>query len=130
MFVRGDGVWQQNQKLLATDGDTADTFATTVSIDEDAVVIGAWRSDTLANDAGAAYVYRRGVGGWIEEDKLLLDQAVGSENYGKIEPIVGQAFDRFEYVRMWWPTQDYYNLTWERIKNAITNPAMRVPSSL
>jgi uncharacterized protein (TIGR03663 family) len=50
---------------------------------------------------------------------------VGSENYGKIEPIVGQAFDRFEYVRMWWPTQDYYNLTWERIKNAITNPAMR-----
>ena len=50
---------------------------------------------------------------------------VGSENYGKIEPIVGQAFDRFEYTRMWWPNQDYYNLTWERIWNAITNPAMR-----
>ena len=50
---------------------------------------------------------------------------VGSENYGKIEPIVGQAFDSFEYTRMWWPNQDYYNLTWERIKNAITNPAMR-----
>lgn len=50
---------------------------------------------------------------------------VGSENYGKIEPIVGQAFDSFEYTRMWWPTQDYYNLTLERIINAITNPAMR-----
>ncbi len=50
---------------------------------------------------------------------------VGSENYGKIEPIVGQAFDRFEYTRMWWPNQDYYNLTWERIWNALTNPAMR-----
>jgi predicted membrane-bound mannosyltransferase/sugar lactone lactonase YvrE len=50
---------------------------------------------------------------------------VGSENYGKIEPIVGQAFDSFEYTRMWWPNQDYYNLTWERIKNALTNPAMR-----
>jgi predicted membrane-bound mannosyltransferase/DNA-binding beta-propeller fold protein YncE len=50
---------------------------------------------------------------------------VGSENYGKIEPIVGQAFDRFEYTRMWWPNQDYYNLTWERIRNAFTNPAMR-----
>ena len=50
---------------------------------------------------------------------------VGSENYGKIEPIVGQAFDSFEYTRMWWPNQDYYNLTWERIRNAITNPAMR-----
>jgi predicted membrane-bound mannosyltransferase/sugar lactone lactonase YvrE len=50
---------------------------------------------------------------------------VGSENYGKIEPIVGQAFDSFEYTRMWWPNQDYYNLTWERIWNAIKNPAMR-----
>jgi predicted membrane-bound mannosyltransferase/DNA-binding beta-propeller fold protein YncE len=50
---------------------------------------------------------------------------VGSENYGKVEPIVGQAFDRFEYIRMWWPNQDYYNLTWDRIKNAITDPAMR-----
>ena len=50
---------------------------------------------------------------------------VGSENYGKIEPIVGQAFDSFEYTRMWWPNQDYYNLTWERVWNAITNPAMR-----
>jgi DNA-binding beta-propeller fold protein YncE len=50
---------------------------------------------------------------------------VGSENYGKIEPIVGQAFDSFEYTRMWWPNQDYYNLTWERIRSAYTNPAMR-----
>lgn len=50
---------------------------------------------------------------------------VGSENYGKIEPIVGQAFNSFEYTRMWWPNQDYYNLTWERIRGALTNPAMR-----
>ncbi len=50
---------------------------------------------------------------------------VGSENYGKIEPIVGQAFDSFEYTRMWWPNQDYYNLTWDRIREAVTNPAMR-----
>lgn len=50
---------------------------------------------------------------------------VGSENYGKIEPIVGQAFDSFEYTRMWWPTQDYYNLTWDRIIGALMNPAMR-----
>ena len=50
---------------------------------------------------------------------------VGDENYGKIEPIVGQAFNRFQYVRIWWPNQDYFNLTWERIWKAITNPAMR-----
>jgi len=50
---------------------------------------------------------------------------VGDNNFAKIEPVVGQAYHQFDYNRIWWPNQDYYNLTWERIKNAITNPAMR-----
>jgi DNA-binding beta-propeller fold protein YncE len=49
----------------------------------------------------------------------------GSANYDKIEPIVGQAFYPFDFVRLWWPNQDYFNLTWERIWNALRNPAMR-----
>jgi DNA-binding beta-propeller fold protein YncE len=50
---------------------------------------------------------------------------VGDNNFAKIEPVVGQAYHQFNYNRIWWPNQDYYNLTWERIKNAITNPDMR-----
>lgn len=50
---------------------------------------------------------------------------VGEANYGKIEPVVGQAYDRFDYVRIWWPNQDYFDLTWERIKNALLNPQIR-----
>jgi predicted membrane-bound mannosyltransferase/sugar lactone lactonase YvrE len=50
---------------------------------------------------------------------------VGEPNYGKIEPIVGQAYDQFQYIRMWWPNQDYFNLNWERIRYAIANPQMR-----
>jgi len=50
---------------------------------------------------------------------------VGDTNYAKIEPIVGQAYYMFEYTRIWWPNQDYYNLTWERISNAILDPQMR-----
>jgi len=50
---------------------------------------------------------------------------VGNDNYGKIEPVVGRAYYKFEYKRIVWPNQDYYNLTWERIKNALRNPAMR-----
>ncbi|NJD58713.1 MAG: TIGR03663 family protein, partial [Anaerolineae bacterium] len=50
---------------------------------------------------------------------------VGQDNYGKIEPVVGQAYDKFEYSRIWWPNMDYFNLTWERIWNAITDPQMR-----
>ena len=50
---------------------------------------------------------------------------VGNDNYGKIEPIVGQAYHQFNYIRMWWPIQDYFNLTWERVWNAFTDPKMR-----
>ncbi len=50
---------------------------------------------------------------------------VGSSNFGKIEPVVGQAYNEFEYIRLWWPNQDYYNLTWDRIWGALSNPEMR-----
>lgn len=58
----------------------------------------------------------------LRESPVIL---VGESNYGKIEPIVGQAYNKFEYARIWWPDQDYYNLTWERIGNAIKTPAWR-----
>ena len=50
---------------------------------------------------------------------------VGDNNFDKIEPVVGQAYHQFDYIRIWWPNQDYYNLTWERIKNALFDPQMR-----
>ncbi|MBU0512613.1 MAG: TIGR03663 family protein [Chloroflexi bacterium] len=50
---------------------------------------------------------------------------VGDNNFAKIEPVVGQAYYQFDYLRILWPNQDYYNLTWERIKNDLTDPQMR-----
>jgi predicted membrane-bound mannosyltransferase/DNA-binding beta-propeller fold protein YncE len=50
---------------------------------------------------------------------------VGEKNYAKIEPVLGQAYDEFDYGRIWWPNQDYFDLTWERIVNALKDPKMR-----
>jgi sugar lactone lactonase YvrE len=58
----------------------------------------------------------------LRDVSLIL---VGQDNFGKIEPVVGQAYDMFEYNRIWWPNMDYFNLTKERLLNAITNPQMR-----
>jgi len=58
----------------------------------------------------------------LRESPLIL---VGDANFGKIEPVVANLYDQFDYIRLWWPNQDYYDLTWERIKNAIVDPAMR-----
>ncbi len=58
----------------------------------------------------------------LRNDPIIL---VGEGNYSKVEPIVGDAYDVFEYTRLWWPNQDYFNLTWDRLWGAIANPAMR-----
>jgi len=50
---------------------------------------------------------------------------VGDANYAKIDAIVGQNYDKFDYIRIWWPNQDYMDITWERFKNAITNRELR-----
>ncbi len=50
---------------------------------------------------------------------------VGDPNYGKIEPVVGQAYYQFDFIRLWWPNQDYFGLTWERVLDTLLDPQMR-----
>jgi uncharacterized protein (TIGR03663 family) len=58
----------------------------------------------------------------LQDAPIIL---VGSGNYGLIEPVVGDDYIRFDYTRLWWPSQAYYNLTFERVWNAISDPATR-----
>lgn len=47
------------------------------------------------------------------------------QNYSKIDSLVKDDYVKYDYLRLVWPTQDYYFLTWERIKYAITDANMR-----
>ncbi|MFP3853165.1 MAG: flippase activity-associated protein Agl23 [Anaerolineales bacterium] len=49
----------------------------------------------------------------------------GDNNWDRVEPILGDRYYTFEYIRMWWPMQDYFDLDWERVRNAITSPEYR-----
>src|SRR5574341_960373 len=53
----------------------------------------------------------------------------GDNNWAKVEPLLGNRYYTFEYIRMWWPMQEYFGLDkengWERIWNAIRDPAYR-----
>lgn len=46
-------------------------------------------------------------------------------NWGKIDSITRGNYVYFTYNRLWWPMQDYYNLTWKRISDALKSPEMR-----
>jgi uncharacterized protein (TIGR03663 family) len=63
-----------------------------------------------------------------EPNRQALDAPVvlaGPKNWNKVEAILGNRYHRFELIRMWWPMEDYKNLTWERIRNGLVDPAMR-----
>ncbi|MBI4927815.1 MAG: TIGR03663 family protein, partial [Anaerolineae bacterium] len=49
----------------------------------------------------------------------------GDDVYGKMEPIVGENFIEYNYMRLWWPMEDYKNLTWERIRTAFGDAKYR-----
>jgi len=63
-----------------------------------------------------------------QPNREALDAPVvlaGPKNWAKVEAILGNRYHRFELIRMWWPMEDYKNLTWERIRFALTDPPMR-----
>lgn len=49
----------------------------------------------------------------------------GTAQYGVVEEILGEDYLHFDYKYLWWPIQDYYNLTFERVRDVVTDPAMR-----
>jgi predicted membrane-bound mannosyltransferase/DNA-binding beta-propeller fold protein YncE len=42
---------------------------------------------------------------------------VGAANRSKVEPILEDRYIRFDYIRLWWPMQEYFYLTPERTYN-------------
>ena len=39
---------------------------------------------------------------------------VDEKNFDKIEPAIGPGYYRVDYIRMWWPMQDYFGLVFDR----------------
>lgn len=47
---------------------------------------------------------------------------VGPKNFEKVHPYVSRDYVKRTYRLVWWPDMDYFNLTWERLWNAFTDP--------
>ncbi|MFS4459561.1 hypothetical protein [Bdellovibrio sp. HCB2-146] len=94
IFVRSAGVWNVSQKITPTGTnarDSGDYFGYSLDLHEDLLVVGSYRNDydeTGANavsDAGAAFIFSRGRGGWKQRQKLVgigTNSRVTSDNFG------------------------------------------------
>ncbi len=49
----------------------------------------------------------------------------GDKNDGKVQPFLGDRYYRFKRRLVWWPNQQYMDLTWQRIWEILTSPEKR-----
>jgi predicted membrane-bound mannosyltransferase/DNA-binding beta-propeller fold protein YncE len=72
------------------------------------------------------YPNARAFGPEITRELRSLPVLVSSDNnWGRLEPLLGNSFQQFEHIRMVWPMQDYWNLTWDRIWEALSSSEYR-----
>lgn len=70
-IYRFDGSnWNEETQLLASDGAIDDEFGFSVDIQANRAIVGAYRNDAVASNAGAVYVFDYNGTSWAETDKL------------------------------------------------------------
>jgi len=83
-YDSGSGTWNEEQKLLASDGQPDDSFGFSVDICDSVALIGAMSSDDWGFHSGSAYVFRYDSGSatWKEEQKLLASDGAYYDQFG------------------------------------------------
>ena len=79
IFRFDQGVWRQEQKLVASDGAAGDWFGWSVSVSDQAAIIGAVLDDDNGLSSGSAYVFRFDGTEWLEEQKLLASDGARND---------------------------------------------------
>lgn len=74
--------WQQVAKLMAADATVDSRFGSSISHDGNLIVIGANSDDANGNDSGAAYVFELKNNQWIQNSKLVPDDASSGDFFG------------------------------------------------
>lgn len=80
VFVRNGNSWIQQAKLTQQDAVPGDLFGFSVGVYGDKALVGAHLSDAAGPDSGAAYLFTRNGGAWIQDFRLIPnDIGIGDE---------------------------------------------------
>lgn len=75
-----------------------------------------------------SYKGSRFLGADLPDDADTLQAIIASEQDGKFNEWaerVSSTHTRFNYTMVWWPMEDYRDLSWERIRYSLTDPKAR-----
>ena len=90
VFERHGGSWVETQKLTASDGAAGDQFSDSVAFSGSTIVVGAPIKNIGGNFAqGAAYVFERHGGSWVETQKLTASDGLVFDFFGKSVAVSG-----------------------------------------
>ncbi|MFG0319612.1 MAG: FG-GAP repeat protein [Planctomycetota bacterium JB042] len=89
VFERVGGAWIERQELVAADTGQGDEFGWAVDVRGDVLAVGAYEDDDLGHDSGAAYVFRRVGGVWVEERKIRPSDGASLDWFGSSVGILG-----------------------------------------
>ncbi len=88
-FIRSDTEWIQQAKRIADDISMFDRFGTAIALHQDTAIIGAHGKDEASVDAGAAYVFVRSGGSWLQQAKLTHRNPVPGDQFGRAVAVYG-----------------------------------------
>jgi hypothetical protein len=74
--------WAEQAKLVASDAEQGDAFGSSVGVDGNVAIIGAYLDDDAGGGSGAAYIFRYDNGNWLEQAKLVPVDATGGDMAG------------------------------------------------
>ena len=84
------GGWTETTKLIASDGGTNDRFGSSVSIDGNDAIIGAYFDDVSSQiNAGSAYVFVYSGSAWTQQARLTASDAATDDEFGTSVDICG-----------------------------------------
>lgn len=89
IFVRTDGVWLEQAKLIASDAAANDNFGYSVSVSGETSIVGSYGNDDNGSASGSVYVYVRSNGVWTEQEKLTASDGSANDRFGQSVSLSG-----------------------------------------
>lgn len=89
VFEKQAGVWVQTAHLAASDAAPSANFGSSVAVAGDHLLSGAGADQAQGVQSGAAYVFQRQGGVWIERSKLVASDGLPYDNAGSAVALSG-----------------------------------------
>ncbi len=89
IFVRLKQDWNQQAKIVPSDGETGDVFGYSVGISGDTSIIGAYGDDDAAPEGGSAYIFVGSGANWTQQAKLIVNDTAPLDHFGAAVAIDG-----------------------------------------